>query len=411
MKEINTLDDFEFQDRTVLLRVDINCPLDRETLRIINDARIRRISQTVSELLSRGARLVVLAHQSRRGKWDFTSLEQHAQHLSRYVGREVLFVDDVLGERALEAVRSLRSGEVLMLDNVRLLECETEKRPMEEHAESELVRTLAPLADCFICDAFGAAHRSQCSLVGFQGALPSGAGRLMAKELFTLKKIFDSPRRPSVFIIGGAKFGEAVEMVDNVLRRGKADTVLLTGLAGNAFLRARGVRLGEASEDALKEELSEDNLAAARQALRDHGPHLILPLDVAVERDGARQEMLVGDLPCEEQIIDIGSRSMEKYARVISAAGTSFMSGPAGCYERPGFEKGSKGLMLAMIDGHGRSVVGGGHTVGAAEMFDLSDQFSYVSTAGGALETFLLGKPLPVVEALKHAHRRERKRS
>lgn len=405
MKEINTLDDFDFQDRTVLLRVDINCPLDRETLRIVNDARIRRISQTVSELLSRRCKLVIIAHQSRRGKWDFTSLEEHAQRLSRHISREVAFVEDVIGPKALEAIKDLGPGQVLMLDNVRVLDCETEKRPMEEHAESVLVRTLAPLADYYVCDAFGAAHRSQCSLVGFQAVLPSAAGRLMAKELFTLKGLFDDPRRPSVFIIGGAKFGDAIKMVDNVLRRGKADTVLLTGLAGNAFLKARGVHLGDASEAALSEELTEENLEAARKALRDHGPRIILPVDVAVDDDG-RRDVQVGDLPDASPVLDIGPRSVEKFGRVIRAAGTSFMSGPAGLYEKDGFGEGTRGLMLAMIEGGGRSVVGGGHTVGAAEGFDLSDRFSYVSTAGGALETFLLGKPLPVVEALKHACRR-----
>lgn len=409
MKEINTLDDFDFQDRTVLLRVDINCPLDRETLRIVNDARIRRISQTVSELISRRCKLVILAHQSRRGKWDFIPLDQHAQRLSRHIGKEVAFVDDVIGDKALDAISGLKPGGVLMLDNVRNLDCETEKRPMEEHAESALVKTLAPLADYFVCDAFGAAHRSQCSLVGFQGVLPSAAGRLMAKELFTLKGLFDEPKRPSVFIIGGAKFGDAIKMVDNVLRRGKADTVLLTGLAGNAFLKARGVHLGEKSEEILSEELTPENLESARQAMRDHGPRIILPVDVAVDADG-RRELSVGDLPCEQPVIDIGSRSVEKYARVIRGAGTSFMSGPAGWYEKEGFEIGTRGLMLAMIEGGGRSVVGGGHTVGAADGFDLSDRFSYVSTAGGALETFLLGKPLPVVEALKHAFKRDMKK-
>ncbi len=408
MKEINTLDDFDFQDRTVLLRVDINCPLDRETLHIVNDARIRRISQTVSELISRRCKLVILAHQSRRGKWDFIPLDQHAKRLSRHIGREVAFVDDVIGEKALAAISGLQPGGVLMLDNVRNLDCETEKRPMEEHAESVLVKTLAPMADYFVCDAFGAAHRSQCSLVGFQGVLPSAAGRLMAKELFTLKGLFDEPKRPSVFIIGGAKFGDAIKMVDNVLRRGKADTVLLTGLAGNAFLKARGVHLGDESEEILSEELTSENLEAARQAMRDHGPRIILPVDVAVD-DGGRRELAVGDLPCEQPVIDIGSRSVEKYARVIHGAGTSFMSGPAGWYEKEGFESGTRGLMLAMIEGGGRSVVGGGHTVGAADGFDLSDRFSYVSTAGGALETFLLGKPLPVVEALKHAYQRDKK--
>jgi len=187
-KEFNTLDDFDFGGKTVILRADINCPLNRETLAIDNDSRIRKIAPTVTELSSKMAKLVILAHQSRLGKWDFTSLEQHAERLSRYTGREVRFIPDVIGEVAQEAIRSLQPGEVILLENVRYLDCEIEKRSMEEHSRSELVNALAPLADYYVCDAFGTAHRSQCSMVGFQARIPSAAGRLMTKELRALSR-------------------------------------------------------------------------------------------------------------------------------------------------------------------------------------------------------------------------------
>ena len=404
MKDFHTLEDFNFKDKTVLLRVDINCPLNKETLEIINDARIRRIIPTVRELMGKRAKVVILAHQSRKGKWDFIPLEQHSKRLAKNLNSPVKYVDDVMGEKAKKAIADLQPGEVLLLGNVRELDSETAKLDMYGHAEGELVKELAPLIDYYVCDAFGAAHRSQCSLVGFPIKVPSASGRLMAKEIFALKAIFDEPRRPSVFILGGAKFGDASEMIDHVLGTKMADTVMLVGLAGNAFLLARGIELGEASTEILKEELTPENLQAAKDIMAKYGQRVLLPTDVAVERDGKRVSVLVGDLPVKEAALDIGDASIEKFRKVILSSRTSFMSGPAGVYEKDGFGIGTRGLMDAMIESRGQSVIGGGHTVGAADSFDLTDRFSYVSTGGGALETFLLGQPLPVIDALKYSY-------
>ena len=403
MKDFHTLEDFNFKDKTVLLRVDINCPLNKETLEIINDARIRRIIPTVRELMGKRAKVVILAHQSRKGKWDFIPLEQHAKRLARNLNSQVKYVNDVMGDEAKKAIGDLRPGEVLLLGNVRELDSETAKLDMFGHAEGELVNALAPLIDYYVCDAFGAAHRSQCSLVGFPIKVPSASGRLMAKEIFALKAIFDEPRRPSVFILGGAKFGDASEMIDHVLGTNMADTVMLVGLAGNAFILARGIELGEASTEILKEELTPENLQAAKDIMAKYGQRVLLPTDVAVERDGKRVSVLVGDLPVKEPALDIGDASIDKFRKVILSSRTSFMSGPAGVYEKEGFGIGTKGLMDAMIESRGQSVIGGGHTVGAADSFELTDRFSYVSTGGGALETFLLGQPLPVIDALKYS--------
>ena len=404
MKDFHTLEDFNFKDKTVLLRVDINCPLNKETLEIINDARIRRIIPTVRELMGKRAKVVILAHQSRKGKWDFIPLEQHSKRLAKNLNSPVKYVNDVMGDKAKKAIADLKPGEVLLLGNVRELDSETAKLDMYGHAEGELVKELAPLIDYYVCDAFGAAHRSQCSLVGFPLKVPSASGRLMAKEIFALKAIFDEPRRPSVFILGGAKFGDASEMIDHVLGTKMADTVMLVGLAGNAFLLARGIELGEASTEILKEELTPENLQAAKDIMAKYGQRVLLPTDVAVERDGKRVSVLVGDLPVKEPALDIGDASIEKFRKVIMSSRTSFMSGPAGVYEKEGFGTGTRGLMDAMIESRGQSVIGGGHTVGAADSFDLTDRFSYVSTGGGALETFLLGQPLPVIDALKYSY-------
>ncbi len=402
-KEFNTLEEFDFRDRTVLLRVDINCPLNKETLVIVNDARIRRVVPTVRELVGKKARLVILAHQSRKGKWDFIPLEQHAELLSKHLGIPVQYVDDVIGENAVKAIEALGPGQVLLLGNVRDLESETAKVDMESHSEGEIVSTLAPLIDYYVCDAFGASHRSQCSLVGFGPKVPSASGRLMAKELYALDAIFGKPRRPSVFVLGGAKFGDVSDMIDRVLGSGMADTVILAGLVGNAYLLARGVDIGEASSKILQDELTPENLQAAKDILAKYGQKVLLPVDVAVERDGQRVSVNIGDLPTVEPALDIGDASAEKFAKVLRSSKTCFMSGPSGMIEKEGFEVGTRIMMTAMVDSGGQSVIGGGHTGGAAERFDLADRFSYVSTGGGALETFLLGEPLPVIEALKHS--------
>ena len=403
MKDFHTLEDFNFRDKTVLLRVDINCPMDKSTLKIINDSRIRRVIPTVRELMGKGAKLVILAHQSRKGKWDFTPLDQHAERLSRHLNSPVKYVDDVMGEEAQNAIKSLGSGEVLLLGNVRAIDEETAKLDMIGHSKAEMIEKLAPLIDFYVCDAFGAAHRSQCSLVGFAPKVPSASGRLMAKELFALNAIFDEPRRPSVFILGGAKFGDASDMIDHVLGSGMADKVILVGLAGNAFLYARGVDIGEASLKVLQEELTPENLQAAKNIMSKYNQRIILPTDVAVERDGKRVSVLIGDMPTAEPALDIGDDSIEKFRKVLLASNTCFMSGPAGMYEKEGFGEGTYEIMSAMIESEGQSVIGGGHTVGAADRFDFTDRFSYVSTGGGALETFLLGEPLPVIDALRYS--------
>jgi len=406
MKDFHTLEDFDFKNKTVLLRVDINCPLDKSTLQIVNDSRVRRIVPTVRELMGKRAKVVILAHQSRKGKWDFIPMEQHAKRLSKHLNHPVKYVDDVIGENAKNSIKELGAGEVLLLDNVRALDSETAKLDMNGHADSDLVKALTPLIDYYVCDAFGAAHRSQCSLVGFPVKVPSASGRLMAKEIFALKAIFDDPRRPSIFVLGGAKFGDVSPMIDHVLGSNKADTVILTGLAGGAFLYARGVDVGEASMESLKEELTGENINAAREMLSKYGQRIILPSDVAIERNGKRVNVLIGDLPTKEAALDIGDESIEKFKKVLSSSRTSFMSGPAGLYEKDLFSLGTRELMLSMIESKGQSVIGGGHTVGAADQFEMTDGFSYVSTAGGALETFLLGEELPAVEALRYSFKK-----
>jgi len=399
-KEFLTLDDFDFKGKTVFLRVDINCPLDEKTKKITDISRIRAAALTIRELIAKGARVVILAHQGRPGDWDFVSLEEHSRKLEEVLGMDVKFVADVCGERAQDAIKSLSNGEILMLENQRFNADEMKEKTPLEHSEAMCIRNLAPLGDIFVNDAFSAAHRSQCSLVGFTEMMPSAAGRLMESEITSLSRLVN-PAKPSIFIFGGAKFADSIKVVDNVLETGKADQVILVGLTSQAFLKAKGANLGPHNEKALEKEGTPELYQSARSVLDKHKDRILLPDDFAIDKDGKRFEIAIDKLPTDYSICDIGSNSIERFRKVISKAKTIFVSGPAGVYEKPNFLKGTSSIMEAIVNSKAFSVAGGGHTTAALELVGLLSKISYVSTAGGALERFVMGKAMPAIEALK----------
>ena len=384
------MDDFDFSGKTVLLRADINSPLDPETMEIIDTSRIKRVVPTIKEILDKNGKVVVLAHQGRPGGWDFTGLEKHAEALSEELGMGVKYVEDIYGDKARNAIKELGDGEVLMLDNVRKFEGERDKKTAEEHSRSILVQSLAPLADIFVNDAFAAAHRSQCSLVGFIPVMPSCAGRLMEKEVKTLSKITEKPERPCIFIFGGAKYSNAIKVIKNLLERGVADKILLGGVPGNVFA-------GLAKP-------SEEERAEIGSIMAGFGDRLILPVDVAVD-DGGRREAGVTELKeggtGSYEIKDIGSRTAEIFRKEIEGASMILLSGPMGVFESKEFEKGTREVVEAVASSRAFSVVGGGHTTAAVNKFGVADSISYISTGGGSLERFLMGGKIPVIEALE----------
>ena len=401
MKEYNTLDDFNFENKTVILRVDFNMPLDKKTLDIIDTTRINRAIPTIKELIGKNAKTVILAHQGRQGSWDFTNLEKHALALEKLLGKSVKFVDDVYNKKAKEAIKNLKNGEVLILDNVRKFKGETDKKSAEEHSKSDLVQNLYPLANIFVNDAFAAAHRPQCSLIGFTAVLPSCAGRLMEKELTTLEKILEKPEKPSVFLFGGAKFSDIILTIDRLLKNKTADKIILTGLPANAFLRAEGVLLGYKNEELLLKEGTPESYKDIKKLLSKYKDSIYLPLDFAFQDNTNRSELEVSDLPINNNLYDIGEKSIENFKNILSNAKTIFLSGPCGVFENPIFMKGTKEIFSYVANSNVFSIVGGGHTVAAIEQLGLQDKISHISTGGGSLEAFMMGKELPVVEALK----------
>ncbi len=400
MNMYNTLDDFNFENKTVLLRVDFNMPLDKNTLDILDTTRIKRVLPTIKELIEKNAKTIILAHQGRQGSWDFTNLEKHGKALENLLGKEVKFVDDVFGEKAKDAIKNLQIGEVLLLDNVRKFDGETEKKSANEHAQSDLVQNLYPIADIFVNDAFAAAHRAQCSLVGFTEVMPSCAGRLMEKELSTLREIIEKPEKPSVFLFGGAKFSDVIVTIERLLDNKTADKIILTGLPANAFLKAEGINLGDKNEEMLEKEGTPENYNEIKKLIAKYKDKIYLPLDFAQQENTNRTEIDVSDLPTNYNLYDIGEKSIENFKKILSDAKTVFLSGPCGVFENPVFMKGTKEIFTFVAKSDVFSIAGGGHTVAAVEKLGLDKKISHISTGGGSLEKFMMGEKLPVIVAL-----------
>jgi phosphoglycerate kinase len=404
MPKFLTIDDFDLKNKTVLVRVDFNSPLDPNTKKVLDDTRIRaHADSTIKELVEKGAKTVVLAHQGRPGEADFIDLDQHAALLGKALNMHVQYVNDVVGEQAQNSIKALKSGKVLVLGNVRSLPYEQSKGTPEEHSKTEFVRNLAPLADVFINDAFAAAHRAHASMVGFTAVLPSAAGRIMERELKALGKVLESPEKPSVFVIGGAKGDDSLDISNYVLKNKIADCVLTGGVIGHLFLAATGVDLGKANMDFLEKKELMGLIPGIKELMKHYPGAIIVPIDLAMDVNNQRKEITVGQLPTDNPIFDIGTKTANKIADIILKAKTIVVSGPVGVFENPEFKKGSQIVLEAVAKSEGYSLVGGGHTVATVEKLGLTDKMSYVSTAGGALIEFLMGKQLPGVVALERA--------
>jgi len=401
MEEFNTLDDFNFENRTVLLRVDFNMPLDKKTLHILDATRMNLVIPTINELIKKKAKIVILAHQGRKDSWDFISMEDHAKKFGTLINKKVKYIDDIFGNKAKKSIKELKYGEILFLDNVRKIPYETLKKTAFEHSKSEFIQDLYPLADFFVNDAFAAAHRSQCSLIGFTEVLPSCAGRLLEKEIRQLNKIIKKPNKPSMFLFGGAKFSDAISTIDHLLNKKIADKILLTGLPANAFLKAIGYNMGKKTENILMIEDISNQLKTIKDIFQKYEKKIYLPIDFAISSNEKRFEISLDELPNDHGLFDIGEKTIIKYKKILKNAKTIFLSGPCGVFEKNIFQNGTKEIFNFIANSNAFSIAGGGHTVAAIEKLNLKNNFSHISTGGGSLEKFITGDKLAVIEALK----------
>ncbi|HOB06612.1 MAG TPA: phosphoglycerate kinase [Methanoculleus sp.] len=381
-----------------MLRVDFNSPIDPSTNQILDDKRFREHLPTVQAL--EDTRLVVLTHQSRPGKKDFTTLEAHAAKLERLLGRPVTYVDDIFGRCARETIRGAKRGDVLMLENLRFAAEENLTLKPEEAKKTLIVRKLASMAEFYVNDAFGTAHRSQPSIVGLPLALPSVAGLLMEKEITNLSRVFSDAPRPVTFVLGGTKVDDSIAVAQNVLAHGTADRVIVVGVVGNVFLLAAGHRIGRSSERLIEDLGYRAEIERAKKLLEVHGDRIVLPDSVAVREEGERVDYPVNAVPEDAQVLDIGTEAIRRLAEVITTSGTVVVNGPAGLFEEEPFALGTYEILRAASSVE-FSVVGGGHSGAAVERLGIEDRFTHISTGGGAAIEFLTGKKLPAIEALE----------
>ncbi len=401
MTSIGTLSEVDERGKTVLLRLDLNSPIDPATSQILDDKRFREHLPTIQHL--EGSRLVILAHQSRPGKKDFTTLEVHAEKLEKLLHRPVTYVDDIIGRQARDAVRGMRNGDVLMLENVRFNAEENLTVKPEEAVKTHLVRKLAAMADIFVNDAFGTAHRSQPTMVGLPLAMRSVAGLLMEKEVLTLSRVFSGAPRPVCFVLGGTKVDDSVAVAEHVLKTGIADQILAIGVVGNVFLLAKGLNIGRPSTQLIEQLKYTDEVEKARELLERYADQIVVPDYVAV-RDGSgnRVEYPVGEVPEDAPVLDIGTDAILAMGDCLRRSGTIVFNGPAGVFEETAFAIGTHEL-LKVAGKAAFSVVGGGHTAAVIERMGIEREFTHISTGGGACIEFLTGKKLPAVGALERS--------
>lgn len=409
--KIRSMGEVDLHRKKVLLRLDINSPIDGKTRRIVNDNRIRKSLPTLEQLVKADAAVAIIAHQGDTLDYqNLISLAEHAERLSELLGRPVDYIDDVCGPAAQAAVTALQPGELVILGNVRYLteEVSTFENSVPltapEMTATWIVRSLAPLFDLYINDAFAAAHRNAPSMVAFQEVLPSAAGTLFFEEVSALTAVMESPARPAVFLLGGAKISDAFGMMEQVLSNGSADTILTVGVTGLVFLIADGYDLGAVVDEFLAKRGLDAYVESARGYLERYRERIRYPVDLAYEAaDRSRGEIAIGDALPAGPFPDIGSRTITAYKRVIADAGTIFVNGPAGVFEEAKWEIGTRELWRAIASADGYSVVGGGDSVSATSRFTDPTRMSYICTAGGAMVRFLSGKKLPLIAAMEKA--------
>jgi phosphoglycerate kinase len=398
--QIGTIRELGCNGKTVLLRLDLNSPIDPTSNIILDDKRFREHLPTIHALSD--SRVVIVTHQSRPGKKDFTTLEAHAEKLENLLGKPVRYVDSIFGRHAREAVHAMKVGDVLMLENVRFNAEENLTLKPEEAKKTHLVKKLSSMADFFVNDAFGTAHRSQPTIVGLPLAMRSAGGLLMEKEVTTLSRVFSGAPRPVYMVLGGTKVDDSIDVARHVLANGIADQVMVIGVVANVFLIAAGYTIGKPSTQLIAQLRYQPEIEKAKEILSQYRDRVVIPESVAVRQDNHRVEYPVDRIPEDTPVLDLGMDSLASFVQALKKAGTVVFNGPAGVFEDADFATGTYELLRAASQVE-FSVVGGGHTAAVIDKLGIEKDFTHISTGGGACIEFLTGKKLPAVDALEQS--------
>jgi phosphoglycerate kinase len=398
--QIGTIRELGCNGKTVLLRLDLNSPIDPTSNIILDDKRFREHLPTIRALSD--SRVVIVTHQSRPGKKDFTTLEAHAEKLETLLGKPVRYVDSIFGRHAREAVHAMKVGDVLMLENVRFNAEENLTLKPEEAKKTHLVKKLSSMADFFVNDAFGTAHRSQPTIVGLPLAMRSAGGLLMEKEVITLSRVFSGAPRPVYMVLGGTKVDDSIDVARHVLANGIADQVMVIGVVANVFLIAAGYTIGNPSTQLIAQLKYQPEIEKAKEILSQYRDRVLMPESVAVRQNNHRVEYPIDRIPEDTPVLDLGMDSLASFVQALKKAGTVVFNGPAGVFEDADFATGTYELLRAASQVE-FSVVGGGHTAAVIDKLGIEKDFTHISTGGGACIEFLTGKKLPAVDALEQS--------
>lgn len=394
MADVKTIDDVAVAGKKVICRVDFNVPIKDGI--VTDDTRIRAALPTIEKLVRDGGRVILMSHRGRPSGTGFEeefSLRPAALRLAELLGKPVAFATDTVGEDAQTKAAALQDGDVLLLENLRF-----DKR--EKKNDAEFAQQLAQLADIYVNDAFGTAHRAHASTAGIASLLPAYAGYLMQKEVGTLTGILENPKRPFVAILGGSKVSDKIKVIDALMD--KCDTLIIGGGMCFTFLLAEGKSVGTSLKEEDWVEPAKDMLKKAQEK----GVQLLLPVDVVVAdafaEDAEIATVSVDAIPDAMMGLDIGPKTASLYAEAIAAAETVFWNGPMGVFEMKPFEAGTLAVAQAVAqNSHADTIIGGGDSVAAVNKFDLADAMTFISTGGGASMELVQGEALPGVEALK----------
>ncbi len=401
-----TMDDFNFDGKRVYLRLDINSPIHPLSGDVMGASRFISHLDTIREL--HNSKLVIVGHQSRPGKSDFTSMRKHAEQLEKLLGKPVQFVDSLFGSEARNRIRKMNDGDIIMLENSRFYseEVVVEADDIDIAESTHIVRNLGPLFDYFIIDAFPAIHRAQTSLVGFRRIKPNIAGRLVQKEVAMIDQFTHGNVHPKLAILAGAKIEDSVKVSTSFLKNGTVDTIMVGGVVANAFLWAKGVNIGKKNKDFIikNNKNHAEIIETCKTILNKFSDRIVLPVDF-IQNPKGRSIGVNEKIPDDQILADIGLETISKFIKVINESKAIFLNGPMGVYEIEEYSVGTREILEAVAGSKALTIAGGGHTLNALEKLGIIDRISHASTGGGALISYLSGDPMPVLESLSESRK------